>query len=332
MNFSPQELPTDAQPVLIRGVQEKLAAIMTSPLNAHYEDIQKLHFQDARMEIRDGVVGFDGHYEEQSGAADAARIANDLIPWRKGPFRVNGLTIDAEWRSDKKWDRLLRDLPALAGKTVADVGCNNGYYLFRIAEAGARRVLGFDPTLKYWLQFQFITRHAPELPIGFLPLGWQALRHLPGYFDVIFLMGVNYHDPNPLEIFHACKTALKPGGTLICESVTVPSPAHLEIFPAGKYAGIGGVYAMPTVAALSEQLRFSGFADVRLLHEIKLTADEQRRSEFSPQKSFADAITADGTSIEGQRKDALRGGAGSGASVRLSYPPIHRGAISAVKP
>ena len=29
-----------------------------------------------------------------------------LHPWRKGPFNFFGVTIDTEWRSDWKWDRL----------------------------------------------------------------------------------------------------------------------------------------------------------------------------------------------------------------------------------
>ena len=31
----------------------------------------------------------------------------ELMPWRKGPFHLLGIDIDAEWRSDLKWQRLL---------------------------------------------------------------------------------------------------------------------------------------------------------------------------------------------------------------------------------
>ena len=30
-----------------------------------------------------------------------------LIPWRKGPFNIGNVFIDAEWRSNMKWDRIL---------------------------------------------------------------------------------------------------------------------------------------------------------------------------------------------------------------------------------
>ena len=29
-----------------------------------------------------------------------------LLPWRKGPFDIGGLVVDAEWRSNLKWDRV----------------------------------------------------------------------------------------------------------------------------------------------------------------------------------------------------------------------------------
>ena len=55
-----------------------------------------------------------------------------FMPWRKGPFSVFGIDIDAEWRSERKWNRLRDRLPNLSDKVVADIGCNNGYYMFRM--------------------------------------------------------------------------------------------------------------------------------------------------------------------------------------------------------
>ena len=43
-----------------------------------------------------------------------------------------GVDIDGEWRSERKWRRLESHLPELHGKVVADIGCNNGYYMFRM--------------------------------------------------------------------------------------------------------------------------------------------------------------------------------------------------------
>ncbi|MCH2110955.1 MAG: DUF1698 domain-containing protein, partial [Polyangiaceae bacterium] len=79
-----------------------------------------------------------------------------LSPWKKGPFdwRVNSSSaeaalsslptlheateldttpaLDAEWRCDKKWDRLVSMASSLRGKRILDVGSGNGYYLLRL--------------------------------------------------------------------------------------------------------------------------------------------------------------------------------------------------------
>ncbi len=59
-----------------------------------------------------------------------------FMPWRKGPFSVFGIDIDAEWRSERKWQRIIPILPDLKGKIIADIGCNNGYYMFDELEPG----------------------------------------------------------------------------------------------------------------------------------------------------------------------------------------------------
>ena len=44
-----------------------------------------------------------------------------LIPWRKGPFDLFGVVVDAEWRSDRKWARIAPAVD-LSGQRVLDVG------------------------------------------------------------------------------------------------------------------------------------------------------------------------------------------------------------------
>ena len=60
-----------------------------------------------------------------------------LHPWRKGPYKLFGMHIDTEWRSDWKWDRLLPYIAPLKNRLVLDVGCGNGYH-WRMLGAGAK--------------------------------------------------------------------------------------------------------------------------------------------------------------------------------------------------
>jgi len=91
------------------------------------------------------VVGEQGDLsaDEEEQLECAVR---ELIPWRKGPFELFGITVDAEWRSDFKWARIEPHLEPLSGKRVADLGCNNGYYMFRASSQRPELVVGFDPS------------------------------------------------------------------------------------------------------------------------------------------------------------------------------------------
>ena len=93
----------------------------------------------------------------------------ELHPWRKGPFQLYGLELDAEWRSDRKWARLAGQISPLDGRIVLDVGCGNGYYGWRMLGAGAALVLGIDPGLLYNLQFHALRRLLGEDRFGVLP-------------------------------------------------------------------------------------------------------------------------------------------------------------------
>ena len=59
-----------------------------------------------------------------SDTARAALLA--LCPWRKGPLTIRGVDIDAEWRSDLKWNRVRSALADLTGNKVLEVGCGKG--------------------------------------------------------------------------------------------------------------------------------------------------------------------------------------------------------------
>ena len=62
-----------------------------------------------------------------------------LLPWRKGPFSINEVFIDSEWKSNLKWDRFLKINLDLANKTILDVGSGNGYYGFRMLGLWGKR-------------------------------------------------------------------------------------------------------------------------------------------------------------------------------------------------
>ena len=90
-------------------------------------------WQSARH-LRASSCDFSGDVVRIGSADDLApceqeqvrEVLRAFMPWRKGPCSVFGIDIDAEWRSERKWNRILPGLPGLAGRVVADIGSNNG--------------------------------------------------------------------------------------------------------------------------------------------------------------------------------------------------------------
>ena len=226
--------------------------------------------------------------EQRQGLSSALRA---LQPWRKGPFEVFGIQIDAEWRSDWKWRRLAPHIQPLSGRRVLDVGCGNGYYALRMAGAGAALVVGVDPGLLYWSQFQALHRLMAEPPpVAFLPLGFQDLPESDGRFDTVFSMGLLYHRRDPLGHLAALRRRLRPGGELVLETLVVEGDARTVLVPPGRYARMRNVWFIPSPDALCLWLERCGFQEPRVVAVTPTTTEEQRTTDWMGFESLAQAL------------------------------------------
>lgn len=228
---------------------------------------------------------------------DVEQALRELCPWRKGPFEVLGVHLDAEWRCDMKWDRVRRAV-TFEGKRVLDVGCGNGYYLLRALGAGAEAALGVDPTWLYVAQFAAIwaalagadTLAPRPLPAWVLPLGIEDVAGTALRADVVLSMGVLYHRKSPLEHLEQLRSALEPGGTLVLESLVVPGGEHTVLVPESRYAQMRNVWMIPSVDGLVRWCKRMGFTDVELADVSTTSSDEQRPSVFMNSLSLADFL------------------------------------------
>jgi tRNA (mo5U34)-methyltransferase len=242
-----------------------------------------------------------GRLPAASGDAERRELLMQLAPWRKGPFDVGGVHIDAEWRSDLKWRRFESAIAPLAGRRVLDVGCGNGYYALRMAEAGASAVLGIDPTLLYVMQFLAVTAHREPLPVVVLPLRLEELPDASRVFDTTFSMGVLYHQRSPIEHLRQLRATLRPGGQLVLETIFIPGEESYACTPADRYARMKNVWLLPTLAELATWLRRTGFRDIEIVDTAITTGDEQRSTEWMRFESLAEALDPDdpGKTVEG---------------------------------
>ncbi len=220
------------------------------------------------------------------------KLAQQLIPWRKGPFKLFDIEIDAEWRSDKKWQRISPYLDDLTNKTVLDIGCNNGYFLFQMAKFNPQLLLGIDPMPHYQTQFNFIN-HFARLPNTYFELlGIEHLSAFKNMFDTIFSMGIIYHHRHPIEQLLNIREALKPGGQLILETIGIPGEQDMALFPADRYAKMKNVWFVPTLSCFKNWCVRSKFVDVEIIADTPLTPEEQRLTPWCPppHQSLADFL------------------------------------------
>ena len=212
-----------------------------------------------------------------------------LHPWRKGPFDLFGVQIDTEWRSDWKWNRVQPEID-LRGKTVLDIGCGSGYHLWRMLGDEATLALGIDPTPLFAMQFATIKRYQPDAPAFLLPCGIEQLpANLTG-FDVVFSMGILYHRRSPIDHLSALKSLIKPGGTVILETLIVEGDAERCLIPSQRYAKMRNVWFIPSVAMLTLWLKRSGFKQVDILDITPTSCQEQRATDWMRFESLADFL------------------------------------------
>jgi len=213
-----------------------------------------------------------------------------LSPWRKGPFNIGGITVDAEWRSDQKWARIANAILPLEGRKVLDVGCGNGYYALQMRKAGAAVVIGIDPTLVYVMQFLAVNSFERDPHTFVLPLRLEELPNAGNAFDTTFSMGVLYHQRSPIEHLRQLRTTLRQGGQLVLETIYIPGEESCACTPEDRYARMRNVWLLPTIAELTTWIKRSGYQDVEIVDRSVTTTEEQRSTEWMTFESLREAL------------------------------------------
>lgn len=241
-----------------------------------------------KIEFADIVsVELEESYEQKYARA-IEEIALMMKPWRKGPFRIGSLYIDSEWRSFIKYN-LLKEHFNLQNRRVADIGCNNGYYLFRMLEDKPASLTGFDPSALYYMQFRFIDRFVAS-GIRYELLG---VEHLPFYeekFDTIFCLGVLYHRSDPVSTLKALRRGLEDGGELFLDTFMIEGEDEICLTPAQRYSKIPNIYFIPTFNALKNWCLRAGFDTVEAIAVKATDTTEQRKTQWIDTQSLNDFL------------------------------------------
>ncbi len=272
------------------------AALHTSKHNQTYAwqkliaEIPEFNTPNCVLDQSKVQIGSATELSEQNRAALEDTL-KALMPWRKGPFDLFGIHINAEWRSDWKWQRLEKHIAPLKHRLVLDVGCGNGYFCWRMLGAQAKLVVGIDPLLLNVVQFELIRKLHGKAPSVFvLPLGIEDLPSNLKLFDTVFSMGVLYHRRSPIDHLLDLKGCLTTGGELILETLIIDGGLGEALVPEDRYANMRNVWFIPTYMTLMSWLKRCGFKNIRLINITPTSTQEQRTTEWMTFQSLKDFL------------------------------------------
>ena len=329
LRFTPDNL-SKLEP-LIRSLRDALNHPKGNTLkytNA-LRDLPTIHTDVKRLDLDAVTAGSKNDIpdEDREKTIDALYAAlHKLSPWRKGPFELFNIPIDTEWRSNVKWQRLEPHLSPLKNRRILDIGCSNGYYMFRMAQHNPWMVLGVDPQHTFYFQYLALQKYLHLEQVMFLPIPFDDLPMMEGYFDTVFCMGVLYHRKSPLDMLTTIREMMKKGGELIMENLiiekdslqiqgdeslpsgglttgaitsnstfphTTPSQADampLCLFPEDRYAKMRNVFFIPNVCTMTSWLKRTGFTNIRCVDISRTHPSEQRKTEWIKTESLMDFL------------------------------------------
>ncbi|XAU24491.1 tRNA 5-methoxyuridine(34)/uridine 5-oxyacetic acid(34) synthase CmoB [Campylobacter jejuni] len=247
---------------------------LNHPLYAKIQELKALNLA-CNFSLDDSV-----NFSTNSQAKDEIlAIAKELKPWRKGPFKIDDLFINTEWQSFIKFNILKPFMNEISQKCVADIGCNNGYYMFKMLEFNPAKLIGFDPSIKYRLQFELINALA-KTPIKYELLGVEDLPSYGLKFDVIFCLGVIYHRSDPIKMLKDLKAGLNKNGVVFLDTMYIEDEREIALVPNKTYSKIPNIYFVPSISALKNWCERAGFKEFEVLATKKTDENEQRKTEW----------------------------------------------------
>jgi SAM-dependent methyltransferase len=202
--------------------------------------------------------------------------AEKLGPWYHKIALPGGVvTPGHDW--DDLWDNIRQAKRGLdyGGKRVLDVGTMDGLWAFEAEQAGAIFVVAVDMSHLNAERLLFCREQLGSTVYPYFNVRVERLvelRPFVGFFDIVQLLGVLYHLPDPFTALTQCRQMLSEGGRLIIETVAITSiPLSCLIFngvmPCDHESGYwwriyqGGAKPQwaPTLSCLLEMLLLAGF-------------------------------------------------------------------------
>lgn len=265
-------------------MDKRLQAKNIKPL---YDELMAMPSYDSSVDFGDVVsINTGNNFGVDS---DVYAIAKKLMPWRKGPFRIDNIQIQSEWNSFVKFN-LLEPYMDLKDKTVVDIGCNNAYYAFRMLPKEPKKIIAIDPWPIFYLQYLFVNKFVGTDIIDFRMVGLEDMADEGIKADVMFCLGILYHRSDPISSLKALKTSLNNGGELFIDNMVILKDGYYALCPPESYAKMSNAYFIPTIDTMRGWLERAGFCDIELLCTKPTDVNEQRKTDWIEGQSLNDFL------------------------------------------
>ena len=110
----------------------------------------------------------------------------------------------------------------LVGKSILDVGCNAGYFLFKLIDKQPKTLVGIEIGEKFIYILNELNKEIYKSPLIKPILGDFFAYEFNEKFDLIICFSSFHYFKDAQEFFDKCYTLLNEGGTLLLEVEEYP--------------------------------------------------------------------------------------------------------------
>ena len=127
--------------------------------------------------------------------------------------------------------------------------------------------------------------------IRMIPQRIEEISFLDKCFDLVFSMGVLYHQRNPENHLSLLASHLKEGGQIIVETLIAPYECGQALIPEDSYANMSNVRFIHTRKGLENLVNKAGLKILNMGTSVKTTPEEQRSTKWMPFRSLVDGLS-----------------------------------------